>query len=72
MQERHDELAEEMLYRGYKHESPYVLPNLEYLKEQQVNPQHDIAHNINDLIHRCNDCAARIYQFLNSDEPISA
>jgi len=33
MKERHDELADEMLRRGYKHESPYVQPDVSYINE---------------------------------------
>jgi hypothetical protein len=36
MQSRHDELAAEMLCRGYNHKSPYTQPDISYLpKEEQ-------------------------------------
>ena len=30
MKQRHDELVKEMEYRGYKHNSPYIMPDVSY------------------------------------------
>ncbi len=59
MKKRHDELAAEMVKRGYKHNSPYELPDLSYLGNA-ANVKADIAYNIADLSKRCADCAKRI------------
>ena len=59
MQERHDQLAEEMLRRGYKHESPYEQPDVFYLGDM-LDVEPDIEANENDLIDRCDECAANI------------
>ena len=55
MQSRHDELAAEMVRRGYNHASPYVLPDLSYLGEL-ANAKADIDYNLRDLCERCKDC----------------
>lgn len=60
MKARHDELAEEMLKRGYNHKSPYEMPDLSYLPEFQRNFKVNINQSINDLMIRCEDCKKRI------------
>jgi len=57
---RHDELAEEMLRRGYNHKSPYYMPDISYLPEEIRNSKVDINKSIEDLIDRCEDCKLRI------------
>ena len=57
MEERHDELALEMLERGYNHNSPYEQPDISYLPKM---PEVDIAFNIKDLCERCPDCRKRV------------
>lgn len=56
MSSRHDELAEEMLRRGYKHESPYIQPDVSYLPEMKVDADEALA----DLIDRCDECRKRL------------
>lgn len=56
MQQRHDELAKEMLSRGYNHKSPYVQPDISHLPENEQNAKVDMAYNIVDLTSRCFDC----------------
>lgn len=53
-QPRHEELAQEMLKRGYKHNSP--LPSVEHRHVGTV----DRNVSIQDLIARCPECAKRI------------
>jgi hypothetical protein len=60
MKIRHDELAEEMIRRGYNHNSPYELPDLSYLPEHLLNASVDIDNNIIDLCNRCKECYYRI------------
>jgi hypothetical protein len=60
MQVRHDQLAEEMLRRGYNHNSPYLLPDLSHLPNEQRYATVDKEYNITDLMTRCPDCAKNI------------
>jgi hypothetical protein len=60
MQQRHDELAQEMLRRGYNHNSPYQQPDLSYLKDSERYAKVDLDYNINDLMKRCPDCRKRL------------
>jgi hypothetical protein len=64
MQVRHDELAIEMESRGGKHKSPYTLPDLSYLSDDQRYEKADIRYNIVDLCKRCADCRQRILSSL--------
>jgi hypothetical protein len=52
MQRRHDELALELLKRGYNHNSPFEQPDVSYLPEMFV----DIEASIQDLKDRCEEC----------------
>jgi hypothetical protein len=49
MQSRHDELAIEMVNRGYKHNSPYIQPDLSYLPDDQRYAKVDVNVSKNDL-----------------------
>lgn len=54
---RHDELATEMLRRGYNHRSPMLLDEQAFLwVEGKVN----VEYSLTDLAHRCSRCAARM------------
>jgi hypothetical protein len=68
MKLRHDELVEEMLRRGYNHNSPYILPDLSYLPEEFINAKVNIGHNIVDLMARCGECRSLIIE--NSNKAI--
>lgn len=57
MQKRHDELAKEMRMRNYNHKSPYEMPDISYLPEEQSNAKIDIEYNIIDLSLRCPECS---------------
>jgi len=65
MQARHDELVEEMLRRGMKHNSPYVQPDLSYLPDWQRYAKVDLAYNLRDLAGRCAACRERITRYIN-------
>jgi hypothetical protein len=56
MKIRHDELAQEMLSRGFKHQSPYEMPDISYIPEELINRKVDIEKNIEDLKSRCEKC----------------
>jgi hypothetical protein len=55
---RHDALAQEMLARGYNHQSPLEQPDFSYLNSTQLEFRVDVslAHQL--LVRRCLDCAA--------------
>lgn len=55
MEKRHQELAEEMIIRGYTHASPYEQPDISYLPEMKV----DVNLALTDLLSRCNECEQR-------------
>lgn len=56
MQLRHDQLANEMTYRGYNHASPYTQPDLSYLSPEQRATQVGIAESHRILVDRCIYC----------------
>lgn len=55
MELRHEELAAEMLRRGYNHQSPFEQPDVSYLPEMTVNREEALE----DLLNRCEDCKKR-------------
>ena len=61
LQKRHDEIAQEMVRRGYSHKSPLPDVDTSHLRDGKI----DINRNIEDLRSRCKDCAARIAQIEN-------
>jgi hypothetical protein len=60
MKIRHDELAKEMISRGYKHNSEYVMPDISYLSKDELNSKVDLNKSIIDLINRCAQCGSAI------------
>lgn len=60
MKIRHDELAKEMLARGFNHQSAYVQPNIDYLSNHYQSAKVDINISITDLMKRCENCKRRI------------
>ena len=65
MKLRHDALAEEMLRRGYNHQSPYEMPDISYLPLEIIKKRVDLKVALCDLITRCPDCKER---YLNKGE----
>ena len=59
---RHDELAREMLRRGYKHVSPFLpLASISnYLDKHSKMAWIDIEENKKELKQRCSECALRM------------
>ncbi len=53
---RHDEVAQEMLRRGYNHKSPLPNVSVSHLRNGKI----DVVRNIEDLRARCKECAKRI------------
>ena len=64
MQKRHDDLATEMLKRGYNHNSPYEQPDLSYLNINERFAKIDIEISIVDLNSRCPECSKNILKKL--------
>ncbi len=60
MQIRHDELALEMLKRGYNHNSPYEQPDISYLKSDERYATIDKNISISDLTNRCPECTKNL------------
>ena len=63
MGKRHDELAKEMVLRNYKHNSPYVQPDLSYLNDVERYAKINIENSINDLCDRCPECEKRLKNY---------
>ena len=64
MKKRHDDLAQEMLSRGYNHQSSYEQPSLSHLPDDQRYAKADLEYNLGDLYDRCPECKKRIENFL--------
>ena len=60
MEKRHDELAAEMLRRGFNHQSPFEQPDISYLPNVEQNARVDLSISYNDLVDRCPECAKNI------------
>jgi len=56
MEERHNELAQEMLRRGMNHNSPYVQPDLSHLSKHDRFGTVNVSVSIADLCYRCTAC----------------
>ena len=61
---RHNELAKEMLNRGYRHRSDISEEDIRVIKKYSArngNSGHvNVERSIRDLLARCNECAQRI------------
>lgn len=54
---RHDELANEMLERGYNHKSPLEnIPDLKFTYPEYYDKEVDIEYSLIDLYDRCENC----------------
>ncbi len=60
MEFRHNVLANEMIRRKMKHKSPYELPDIWYLSNEQIYAKVDIQNSLKDLSSRCPECANKI------------
>ena len=56
MKQRHDELADEMVRRGYNHNSPYIMPDLSHLPVEQQEFVVDKKQSVRELHERCPEC----------------
>jgi hypothetical protein len=64
MKKRHDIVAKEMIRRGYKHESPYVQPDLSYLPYYQFEVRISHIRSFFILMNRCKKCQKRFILFI--------
>ena len=62
LKERHDEIAAEMVRRGYNHKSPLPYVDVSHLRDGKIDP----IRNIEDLRNRCKECAKRIEEIEKS------
>lgn len=60
MKLRHDEIVEEMINRGYNHNSSYEQPDVSYLKPEERFAKINIATSITDLWDRCPECRKKL------------
>jgi len=60
MKARHDALVEEMIARGYNHNSPYEQPDLSHLKSEERFAKINLSISVGDLKARCSECSSRI------------
>lgn len=59
LQERHLELVDEMISRGYNHNSPLDEVDLSYLDEDIQMAIVDVDSSLKEILRRCPECAAR-------------
>lgn len=59
MESRHDALAEEMVRRGYNHQSPYEQPDIGYLPEIYQAARVDLSESY-DQLSACEECMSII------------
>jgi hypothetical protein len=64
MKRRHDALVEEMLSRGWKHNSPFEMPDLSYLSDYDREGKVDTTVSTALLSLRCMACNDRLQNFL--------
>lgn len=62
MKRRHDVLVEEILRRGYNHDSPYELPDLSYIDPELLDVSVSRLSALFDLLARCDDCWERFVE----------
>lgn len=60
MEKRHDELAKEMLRRGYNHQSPFEQPDISYLPKHEREAKVNLEKSFEDLKTRCPECCKSI------------
>lgn len=56
LETRHEALVNEMVYRGYSHKSPLVIPDYSYLSLEEVNYEVDRGEATRLLLRRCTKC----------------
>ena len=64
MASRHDALAQEMIARGYNHQSPYSMPDISSLGNK-AKVKANLDYNMADLANRCPEGAKRMMDYEN-------
>lgn len=59
MDERHQELVDEMVTRGYKHQSPFEMPDISYLPLDEQLATVPMSKSLALLLTRCPECHER-------------
>lgn len=65
---RHNELALEMVKRGFSHLSPLPQPNFKYLPPDQQSYQVNKGDSLIALIGRCSSCKRRLKKMLENED----
>lgn len=65
-QERHNEIVQEMLSRGYNHNSELEEVDISYLPLEVQNATVDSESALEDLLSRCEECKKR-YEEINNE-----
>lgn len=66
LEERHQQLVKEMLSRGYKHQSPIIIPDLSYLPLEHYIYQVSVPKNLMLLYQRCAECKQHFRALMTS------
>jgi len=65
MLSRHNELAKEMIFRGYNHQSAYEMPDISYLPELERKAKVVLRISFVELCKRCPSCQKNILARIN-------
>lgn len=65
MEERHQELVDEMIERGYNHRSPFTLPDISYLPLDEQLATVPMSKSLALLLSRCPECRQRFKNLIN-------
>lgn len=68
LMKRHDDLAAEMLARGFKHESPLIEPQLDKLPRGAMLARVNVGKALADLLDRCPKCVERFNQVYGASD----
>jgi hypothetical protein len=60
MANRVEELRKEGIERGFNMKAIYIIPDLSYLSDEELNSKVDTNKSIQDLLNRCPECKKRI------------
>jgi hypothetical protein len=65
--ERHNQLIEEMITRNMHHNSPLIFSSelLQYLPEDQINFKINQERALRDLLYRCDNCKKRYTELIS-------
>lgn len=67
MKKEHDRIVKEMKRRGYKHNTPYEIPDISYIDKRLLNMKIERNKALKILLKRCEICRARYKTLLLKD-----